>query len=56
MILPLADAARHRGSGFRYRAHNGVRPWAVVVAPAEFGPHEPSPPLPLVIPPVSTGR
>ena len=54
MILPLADAVRHWG--FRYRAHNGVRRWAVAVAPAEFGPDEPSPPLPLVISPVATGR
>ena len=35
--------------GIRYRAHNGVPRWAVVVAPAQYGPERPSPPLPLVI-------
>ena len=35
--------------GIRYRAHNRVPRWAVVVAPAEYGPGSPSPPLPLVI-------
>jgi poly(3-hydroxybutyrate) depolymerase len=41
--------------GFRYRAHNGVRRFAVVVAPAEFGPGSPSPPLPLVVSPHGRG-
>ena len=35
--------------GIRYRAHNGVPRWAVVVAPERYGPDDPSPPLPLVI-------
>ncbi len=37
--------------GIRYRAHNGVLRWAVVVAPAQYGPRNPPPPLPLVISP-----
>lgn len=41
--------------GFRYRAHNGVPRWAVVVAPAEYGPGSPSPPLPLVVSPHGRG-
>lgn len=41
--------------GFRYRAHNGVPRWAVLVAPAEFGPDAPSPPLPLVVSPHGRG-
>jgi poly(3-hydroxybutyrate) depolymerase len=49
----VAAAVRHWG--FRYRAHNGVRRWVVVVAPAEFGPENPSPPLPLVISPHGRG-
>ena len=52
-ILPLADAVRHWG--FRYRAHNsdagGRRRRAGGVRPDES-----SPPLPLVISPVATGR
>lgn len=43
----MSDGVRHWG--FRYRAHNGVRRFAVVVAPARYGPDAPSPPLPLVI-------
>ena len=41
--------------GFRYRAHNGVRRFAVVVAPARYGPDAPTPPLPLVISPHGRG-
>ena len=41
--------------GFRYRAHNGVPRFAVVVAPARYGPSSPSPPLPLVISPHGRG-
>jgi len=41
--------------GIRYRAHNGVVRWAVLVAPAEFGPGNPSPPLPLVVSPHGRG-
>lgn len=41
--------------GIRYRAHNGVVRWAVLVAPAEFGRRSPSPPLPLVISPHGRG-
>jgi len=41
--------------GFRYRAHNGVIRWAIVVAPAQYGPGNPSPPLPLVISPHGRG-
>ena len=46
---------RVRQWGIRYRAHNGVRRWAVVVAPAQYGPERPSPPLPLVISPHGRG-
>ena len=41
--------------GLRYRAHNGVPRWAVVVVPSEYGPHNPPPPLPLVISPHGRG-
>lgn len=41
--------------GLRYRAHNGVRRPAVLVAPEEFGPENPTPPLPLVISPHGRG-
>ncbi len=41
--------------GVRYRAHNGVPRHAVVVAPAQYGPENPSPPLPLVISPHGRG-
>jgi poly(3-hydroxybutyrate) depolymerase len=41
--------------GIRYRAHNGVLRWAVVVAPARYGPDSPPPPLPLVISPHGRG-
>ena len=41
--------------GFRYRANGGVPRWAVVVAPGEYGPGRPSPPLPLVISPHGRG-
>ena len=41
--------------GLRYRAHNKVLRWAVVVAPAQYGPDHPSPPLPLVISPHGRG-
>jgi poly(3-hydroxybutyrate) depolymerase len=41
--------------GIRYRAHNQVLRWAVVVAPAQYGPSNPSPELPLVISPHGRG-
>jgi poly(3-hydroxybutyrate) depolymerase len=41
--------------GIRYRADGGVPRWAVVVAPAQYGPGSPSPPLPLVISPHGRG-
>jgi poly(3-hydroxybutyrate) depolymerase len=41
--------------GFRYRAHNGIRRYAVIVAPAQYGPGSPSPPLPLVVSPHGRG-
>jgi poly(3-hydroxybutyrate) depolymerase len=41
--------------GVRYRAHNGVPRFAVVVAPAQYRPGNPSPPLPLVISPHGRG-
>jgi poly(3-hydroxybutyrate) depolymerase len=41
--------------GIRYRAHNGVPRWAVVVAPARYGPRSPSAPIPLVISPHGRG-
>lgn len=50
----MSDGVRHWG--FRYRAHNGVRRFAVVVAPPRYGPDNPSPPgLPLVISPHGRG-
>jgi poly(3-hydroxybutyrate) depolymerase len=41
--------------GLRYRAHNKVLRWAVVVVPAQYGPEHPSPSLPLVISPHGRG-
>jgi poly(3-hydroxybutyrate) depolymerase len=41
--------------GIRYRAHNAVLRWAVVVAPAQYGPRNPSPELPLVVSPHGRG-
>ena len=41
--------------GIRYRAHNNILRWAVLAAPAEFGPGRPSPPLPLVVSPHGRG-
>ena len=41
--------------GIRYRAHNGVLRFAVIVAPAQYGPGSPSPPLPLVVSPHGRG-
>jgi poly(3-hydroxybutyrate) depolymerase len=41
--------------GLRYRAHNGILRWAVLVLPARYGPHAPTPPLPLVISPHGRG-
>jgi poly(3-hydroxybutyrate) depolymerase len=49
----VSAAVRHWG--FRYRAHNGVRRWAVVAVPAQYGPESPPPPLPLVISPHGRG-
>jgi poly(3-hydroxybutyrate) depolymerase len=41
--------------GIRYRAHNNILRWAVLITPAEFGPDQPSPPLPLVVSPHGRG-
>ena len=41
--------------GIRYRAHNGAPRWAVIIAPARYGPENPSPPLPLVVSPHGRG-
>jgi poly(3-hydroxybutyrate) depolymerase len=41
--------------GIRYRAHNGVLRWAVIVAPSRYGLRNPSPALPLVISPHGRG-
>jgi poly(3-hydroxybutyrate) depolymerase len=41
--------------GFRYRAHNRVLRWGIVVLPAQYGPRNPPPPLPLVISPHGRG-
>jgi poly(3-hydroxybutyrate) depolymerase len=49
----VSDGVRHWG--IRYRAHNGVPRFAVVVAPARYGPENPSPELPLVISPHGRG-
>jgi poly(3-hydroxybutyrate) depolymerase len=49
----MSDAVRHWG--IRYRAHNGVRRFAVIVAPERYGPGSPSPPIPLVVSPHGRG-
>lgn len=49
----MSDGVRQWG--FRYRAHNGLPRWAVVVAPAQYGPGNPPSPLPLVISPHGRG-
>jgi poly(3-hydroxybutyrate) depolymerase len=49
----LSNGVRHWG--LRYRAHNGVPRFAVVVAPARYGPENPAPSLPLVISPHGRG-
>jgi poly(3-hydroxybutyrate) depolymerase len=49
----VSDGVRHWG--LRYRAHNGVLRFAVVVAPARFGPGNPTPQLALVISPHGRG-
>lgn len=49
----VSDGVKHWG--IRYRAHNGVPRWAVVVAPAQYGPRNPPPPVPLVISPHGRG-
>ena len=41
--------------GFRYRAHNGVLRWGIIVLPTRYGPRAPTPPLPLVISPHGRG-
>jgi poly(3-hydroxybutyrate) depolymerase len=52
-LLRMSNGVRHWG--VRYRAHNGVPRFAVVVAPERYGPSNPSPPLPLVISPHGRG-
>lgn len=49
----MSDGVKHWG--IRYRADNGVPRWAVVVVPAQYGPRNLSPPLPLVISPHGRG-
>ena len=49
----MADLVKQLG--LNYRAHNGVPRPAIVVAPAQYGPDNPSPPLPLVISPHGRG-
>ena len=49
----VSSEARHWT--IRYRAHNGLPRPAIVLAPAEFGPGRPTPPLPLVISPHGRG-
>jgi hypothetical protein len=49
----VSDAVKHWG--IRYRAHNGVSRWAVVVVPAQYGPRNLPPALPLVISPHGRG-
>jgi poly(3-hydroxybutyrate) depolymerase len=49
----VVPSVRHWG--IRYRAHNGVLRYAVVAAPARYGPNDPPPPLPLVISPHGRG-
>src|SRR2546429_8478436 len=47
--------ATARQWGIRYRAHNRLPRPAVVLVPAEYGPENPPPPLPLVISPHGRG-
>ena len=54
-LVYTRDVSNVRHWGLRYRAHNGVPRWAVVVAPAQYGPRHPPPPLPLVISPHGRG-
>jgi poly(3-hydroxybutyrate) depolymerase len=54
-VYTVGVSDRVRQWGLRYRAHNGVRRFAVVVAPARYGPDHPSPPLPFVISPHGRG-
>jgi poly(3-hydroxybutyrate) depolymerase len=49
----VSDGVKHWG--LRYRAHNGVRRWAVLVVPSQYGPRNVPPPLPLVISPHGRG-
>ena len=49
----MSNGVKHWG--LRYRAHNGLPRWAVLAAPSQFGPRNPSPPLPLVISPHGRG-
>ena len=49
----VSDRVKHWG--IRYRAHNNVLRWAVVVVPAQYGPQDPPPRLPLVISPHGRG-
>ena len=49
----MSNGVRHWG--VRYRAHNGVLRWAVIVAPVRYGPGAVPPPLPLVISPHGRG-
>jgi dienelactone hydrolase len=52
-MIPTDDTASGtvRQFGLRYRAHNGLPRPAVVLAPAQYGPENRPPPLPLVISP-----
>jgi poly(3-hydroxybutyrate) depolymerase len=51
----IGRVALVRQWGFRYRAHNRVPRLAVLLVPAEYGPQNPPPPLPLVISPHGRG-
>jgi poly(3-hydroxybutyrate) depolymerase len=49
----MSDATRQWG--LRYRAYNGLPRPAILLLPAAYGPHRPTPPLPLVISPHGRG-
>jgi poly(3-hydroxybutyrate) depolymerase len=49
----VSEGVKHWG--FRYRAHNSVLRWGIVMLPAQYGPRNPTPPVPLVISPHGRG-
>jgi poly(3-hydroxybutyrate) depolymerase len=52
-MCEMSDAVRQWG--FRYRAHNGIPRWGILVLPSRYGPRNPTAPLPFVISPHGRG-